>query len=94
MSEHAESLLLADVDSFTSWLADHCHKSPRIHLGYVDTLSHKVLERCDTASIPELVALALYPSKETRNWAMDRLAALFIAGHQDWLRQVEEDMQG
>lgn len=88
----AEDRLLADVDTFVDWLGAQCYNRTRVELGYVDTVPHRLLGRCDSAPVWELVALALYPDQVARNLAMDELRARYIKAHPGYLARIAEDM--
>lgn len=91
-AERAVELLMADVHRFTYWLHCKCENSPRVDLGYVDCMPHRLMSRCDTAPIQELVALAAYPNKDAQHAAMDEIGKRFVAAHLTDLAELQAEL--
>lgn len=78
----ATDSLLANVDLYADWLAAQCMGHGNVQLGYVST--HGDPDKTDEyryVRVPELVALTLYPHKDVRNAAQNKLTERYIAEH-------------
>ena len=93
LPDRAEEILLGDVDTYVNWLAEHVHRVKPIELGWVNSQPDRIEERCVKASIAELVALSLYPSKEVRYIATSHLAGRFLFDHGAYLALIESDLE-
>jgi hypothetical protein len=92
LASSAEDIMLSDVDAFVEWLGIHTHGSPRISLGAVWLCPADLAVRVETMSIPELVALSLYPADRARSAAMRELSSRFLAAHPGHLADIEAEL--
>lgn len=58
----AEDRVLANVEAYTEWESSHCMHATMVVLGYIPTQADMFAAYIETATIPHLVALKLYPA--------------------------------
>jgi hypothetical protein len=92
----AEELLLADVDSYSNWLAMHCsnvqpsHTRPR----YVPRDAVDFARFVESLDVPQLVALSHYPRIEVAGAAACALRERYVADSTDHLSKLAAKLAG
>lgn len=76
--EWAKERVLSDMTVFTEWLADQCGFADRIVLGYVPRDGVALADMVAAATVPQLVALTLYPRTETVAAAAHELRQRYV----------------
>jgi hypothetical protein len=68
LNQRAEEIMLADVDGYAEWLSAHCYLSKPVDGLYAPKKPTDLLRLVESAAVPILVAMTLYPRKEVA-WA-------------------------
>lgn len=82
----AESRICADVDNFQNWLAMHCaNVKPEPTPAYIPATFYSRQMFIESLTIPQLVAMLLYPNREIAGMAAGRLQQAYVAYSADWI---------
>ena len=81
--EAAEDRVLADVDTFTDWLAGHCQGAKPCFIFGLARDSAVLAITLDKATVPQLVAMLLFQRADVQVGAADRLRAAYLVAQHD-----------
>lgn len=80
----AEDEMLADADGFCDWLGAECMGHGAVSAGYVPK-GDALVDHATRLTVPQLVALSLYPRAECAAASMNVLRERYLQASQAWL---------
>jgi hypothetical protein len=89
----AEEEYLSDIALFTEWLGDNCLRAKHVALSWVSDSMVDLTLRADSMSIPQLVALMLYPLDCARKAAVLELRRRYVAEFAQSIRERSADIE-
>lgn len=94
VADEAEERVLADMDSYSNWLAIQCSNVAASHtrIKYVPRSALNLRDFVDALDVPQLLALTLYPRGDAQALACDALRARYLATCGEYLARVEGEL--
>lgn len=68
LNQRAEEIMLADVEAYSDWIREACSYCKPIEIVVWSWKDIAIQELIDSADVPKLVAMTLYPKKDVA-WA-------------------------
>ena len=94
VADEAEERVLADMDSYSNWLAIQCSNVAVSHtrIKYVPRSALNLRDFVDALDVPQLLALTLYPRGDAQALACDALKARYLATCAEYIARVEGEL--